>query len=75
MIAKYSNTYHPCPFSGLIYAKADNVSVQHFILPQIVPAGRYRIDFNITEGQHGTTMIATSVYGSISDHRVEVAKK
>lgn len=72
LLKKYSNFVHPCPYSGLIYAKSDNVSVQALTIPQIMPAGRYKVDFNYTEGDRKTVLVAASLYGTISDHRIEV---
>lgn len=69
---KYTNMYHSCPYVGKILMKADNMSIHEFAIPQIVPAGRYRIDLNITEGYFGKTLVDAKIYGSISDHRVEV---
>lgn len=72
VILQYTNFNHPCPYSGLVYAKCDNVSVQALTIPQIIPAGRYKIDFNYTEGDRKTVLLAASLYASISDHRIEV---
>lgn len=71
-LAKYSNINHTCPYSGLVYIKADKVSVNKLIIPQIIPSGRYRFDFEFTENDRKTVLFSTSVFGSISDHRVEI---
>ena len=72
VIRNYSNFNHSCPYMGRVFGKADNISVQHFIIPQIVPAGRYKIEVNLTEGDQKTSLVGLTMYGSISDHRIEV---
>lgn len=72
LIKQYTNANHSCPYTGKIFAKADNISVQQFAFPQIVPAGRYRIDINVTINHQKIPMVGGSLYGSVSDHRIEV---
>lgn len=72
VILKYSNCNHTCPYVGAVYARSSNISAQALTFPQIVPAGRYRIDFNVTEGDRKTLLGGGSLYASISDHRIEI---
>lgn len=73
LIDTYSNLNHSCPFSaGLFFTKFGNISLQKFIIPQIIPAGRYRLEINITEDKSEIPLLGMSVYGSISDHRIEI---
>lgn len=72
LISSYSNFNHTCPYTGLVIAKADNISVQRFVIPQIVPAGRYKVEVNITEGDRKTSVVGLTMFFSISDHRIEV---
>lgn len=69
---KYTNFNHLCPYNGSVYVKIDNISEQAFPFPSLVPAGRYRIDFNFTEGNRSNILGGGSMYLGVSDHRVEV---
>lgn len=73
LIRNYTNFNHTCPYVGLVFGKADNISVQHFMIPQLMPAGRYKIEANLTEGDRKTVLTGGAVFFSISDHRIEVA--
>lgn len=72
VILKHTNLNHSCPYTGLVYLLAQNISVKELTLPPIVPAGRYRVDFNFTEGDRKTPLVEGALYVSISDHRIEV---
>lgn len=71
-VTNYTNVNHECPFSGQMWIRANNLSIQFFALPQIVPAGRYRLDISITEGNREKVLGRAQIYGGVSDHRVEV---
>ncbi|XP_037024080.1 uncharacterized protein LOC119065978 [Bradysia coprophila] len=71
-ILQYSNFNHSCPYSGFVFGKADNVSAQEFAFPEIMPAGRYRVDINVTEGGRKSLLLGATVYFSVSDHRIEI---
>lgn len=72
LFTKYSNFNHTCPYLGIVLGKTDNISVQQFAFPQIMPAGRYRLDFNVTKGLRRGEIYGGSLYFAISDHRIEV---
>lgn len=72
IIKKFSNLHRKCPISGTVYARTNNMSLQELAFPQIIPAGRYRLDVNFTEGDRKTILASIVAYGSISDHRLEV---
>lgn len=72
-LVQVSTLNHSCPYyPGLVIAKADNYSVQKIAFPQILPALRFRVDFNMTESDPRKVHGGGSVYFSISDHRVEI---
>lgn len=71
-ILNYSNFNHVCPYIGYIYFKTNNISINTFEFPQLVPSGRYRVDFNLTEGDRKRILIHGKLYFSISDHRIEM---
>lgn len=68
---KYSNINHPCPYRDQIYVKADNISMVDFPVEQLFPAGRYRVDINITDGTKKKLLVKSQFFLSVSDHRVE----
>lgn len=72
LIFKYTNLNHSCPYSGYLFGKVDNISLQLFTFPQIVPSGRYRIEVNVTEGDRNKPFASATIQSSISDHRIEV---
>lgn len=72
-LLKYTNLLHPCPYEGLIFIKADNVSLSE-IFPfdySFLPAGAFRIDMAFTDGNR-VPFIESKIYGGVSDHRIEV---
>lgn len=69
-LTKYSNLN---PYNGYAYYKADNVSIDEFAYPYMMPAGRYRIDVSVFEDIE-RVLFNTSIYFSISDHRIDVSK-
>lgn len=70
-LLKYTNLNHPCPYDEPIYLKVDNISTDNFPIEQLFPAGRYRLDANITEGNKKNVLIKGQLFFSISDHRLE----
>lgn len=71
-LSKFTNFNHKCPYSGFLYARADNVSIDELVYPDMIPAGRYRIDTTVFE-DNDRVLFNTSVYFSISDHRIDVS--
>lgn len=74
-LINHTNANHTCPyFPGQLLLKIDNISTQEFGFPQIMPAGRYRLDVSITESDviAATPQCEFSIYCSVSDHRIEV---
>lgn len=70
-LTKYSNISHRCPYDNVIYARASNVSIDEFAYPDMMPAGRYRIDTTVFEDDQ-KVLFNASLYFSISDHRIDV---
>lgn len=70
-LSQLTNVNHKCPYEKYLYAKVDNVSMEEFDYPQIMPGGRYRIDTTLFE-DNNRILFNTSVYFSISDHRLDV---
>lgn len=71
----YTNLNHPCPYFGQFYVKVDNFSVDKFLIEQLVPAGRYRLDVNFTKipynNEPSNVYGIFQAFGAISDHRIE----
>lgn len=71
-IIKYSNLNHSCPYeSQELYLKADNLSINTFIIDQFMPSGRFRIDGSITDGNKSRIFVKGQLFFSVSDHRIE----
>lgn len=66
----YSNMNHSCPYVGLIFVKVENISINTFVFEQLLPAGRYRCDFNLST-ELKKPILMGKIYASISDHRIE----
>lgn len=72
LYAKHTNVNHTCPYyPGTYFVKINNVSVNAFAPLQFVPAGRYRVVLNMHEGYKGRLLGISTIYGSVSDHRIE----
>lgn len=71
-VSKFSNVSHKCPYDGFVYVKADNVSIDEFAYPDLLPSGRYRIDTTVFESNE-RILFNISLYFSISDHRLDVS--
>lgn len=74
LIQKYSNLNHSCPYSGHLVVKMDNISMERFAFPQILPAGRYYLDSYFTESDRSKSKLLFNIklYASVSDHRIEI---
>lgn len=70
-VLNYTNMNHPCPYDGHLYLKIDNISVYHFPFEPLLPAGRFRVDCNVTDTTRTNVLAMASAYLSVSDHRVE----
>lgn len=70
-VQNYSNMNHPCPYEGHVYLKIDNISVHHFPVEPLIPAGRYRVDAEASFGKGKKVYATASVFLSVSDVRVE----
>lgn len=60
-----------CPIMGLYKVKVANVSVDHFDVPSLIPAGQYRIETNVTEKNRNNVLLMTILFVSVSDNRIE----
>lgn len=64
---QYSNFNHTCPY----VAKIDNMSTTNFGFEQLLPAGKYRLDGNFTNGDRKNVIMMSKLFMTISDIRVE----
>lgn len=71
-VLEYTNINHTCPYTGYVFFKIDNISVQHLAFPQIMPAGRYMVELFATESDRSKVLGSVQIYSSVSDHRIEV---
>lgn len=73
---QYSNLIHPCPHlaNETLYLKIDKFPVDFFDsrVPQLLPAGKYRVEFSFSNGTHENVMATLKIFGSVSDYRVEI---
>lgn len=61
-----------CPLQGLQYVTTSNFSMDNFTFKEsLMPSGKYRVDIVITDGDR-IELFRFQIYGSISDHRLEV---
>ncbi|XP_031629656.1 uncharacterized protein LOC116344937, partial [Contarinia nasturtii] len=68
----HTNLNHPCPYVGDAYVKVDNFSIKELLkFDMLLPAGRFRVDINFTEGHNKPTLLGTRTFFSISDNRIE----
>lgn len=74
ILQKYSSFNHTCPYSGYTFIKFDNISMETFAFPQILPAGRYYLDIYVTESDRSKSKILFNykLYNTVSDHRTEI---
>lgn len=70
---KHTNLNHTCPYNQF-YFKVDNISIDEFAYPQIMPSGQYRTE-TIVQESADKILFNFSLYFSISDHRVEILTK
>lgn len=60
-----------CPLMGSYAARITNLSLNQFDLPSLIPAGKYRIDVNITENNRKNVILLTRTYVNVPDNRIE----
>lgn len=60
-----------CPLIGHYAMRIPNISFAIFKAPSLMPAGRYRIDVNLTENDRNNVIAVTSFQVSVSDLRIE----
>lgn len=70
-VLQYTNMNHPCPYENHAYVKIDNISMNHFFIEQFLPAGKFRIDVNLTNTYKGAVLAMASIFFSVSDLRIE----
>lgn len=58
-----------CPLKETLRIIHPRANMSHFFVP-LVPAGRYRIDINITQGKIGIQIISEQLFFKISDLRI-----
>lgn len=69
--SNYTNLNHTCPYEGEIATKVARFPIGSIEIPQLLPAGRYRLDIIVLEGDRKSIVFATKIFYSISDHRIE----
>lgn len=69
--ANYTNVNHTCPYEGELFYRAARFPLSSIEIPQLLPAGRYRIDVIVLEGDRKSIIHFTKIFFSISDHRIE----
>lgn len=69
--SNYSNINHTCPYEGELTIKADRFAISTIEIPQLLPAGRYRLDMIVVEGDRKSIVYVNKIFFSISDHRIE----
>lgn len=69
-VINYSNFNHSCPYMGNVFLKVKNISIDRFPFEPLIPSGRYRLDFNLTETNKKNVFMA-KLYFSVSDYRIE----
>lgn len=73
VFGKYTNINHTCPYEpGFYFGKVYNLSVNSVAPIMLVPSGRYRLEITAHEVFKGPMMAKVKLFGSISEHRVEV---
>lgn len=70
-VREFSNFNHSCPYSGSVWMKVDRIPVDSLIVLPFMPAGRYRVDLNVTEGYKKDSFMINKLFFSISDNRIE----
>lgn len=65
------NVFHTCPFSGHLYLKSDNISVEVFSTFPMLSAADYRVHFDLYTSDRKTFLAGLILSFSVSDHRVE----
>lgn len=69
----YTNFNHACPYRpGVYFVKWNKAKVNFLNFGQFLPAGRFRIDINFTDGYKGEVLQIHKTYFSISDHRLDI---
>ncbi|KAG4073319.1 hypothetical protein HA402_002664 [Bradysia odoriphaga] len=71
-ISKFSNLNHKCPYADNIYFKADNISVDEFSYPDLMPSAQYRLDITLFENMEKILATFYIYFIIISDHRIDV---
>lgn len=70
-VLQYSNLNHPCPYDGHVYVKVDNLSATILQIEQFLPAGKFRLDMNITDGNRNRVLAMAKIIFTIFDNRIE----
>lgn len=60
---------HKCPMQLMMFT-SERMNMSHFVFP-LMPAGRYRVDFNLTKGaRNGRHIFFVQLFFKISDFRL-----
>lgn len=74
-VLNYTNLNHSCPYKENIIIKINNMSIDVIQIEPLMPAGRYRLDINLTKISHTYNLKQIygmyKIYGSVSDNRIE----
>lgn len=69
-IRHYTNVNHSCPYDDSLIVSMNNFTSTDFIFEPLLPAGRFRADFDFTESRKKRPIFAYKFYFSVSDHRL-----
>ena len=68
----YNNVFQDCPYTpGIYFIRMKRMLINTLNFGQILPSGRYRVEFTITENFKGTDLFIFKLFVSISDLRIE----
>lgn len=67
----YTNINHTCPYEGEMTVRAARFPISSIEIPQLLPAGRYRLDIILFEGDRKSIIYGINLFFSISDNRIE----
>lgn len=71
-LSGHNNVFRQCPYPpGNYYVNMPHKFDKTFNFGQILPAGRYRLEFFVAHGYKATVLMTVKLYFSVSDQRIE----
>lgn len=72
-ILNQSNLNHLCPYENEVFIRIPRIASNSIlVVPQLLPAGKFRIDFSVTQRDRRRIILSGKIFFGISDHRVEI---